>query len=254
MTHAVPATSPDGDLAISPPQHTTTATLSSTPSITAPSPADPALAAAQDNGTDATHAPVTVGSMHLSIDEISELIEVVDQADLADFRYEHEGFSIEITRTNGLGFDEDGNLNALPEPQRQQVADPAYIEQSPIQSPAVVPSHDHDQAVIESAVSDETPDHLDDTSGTSPSPDEILDSDFVVTSNRVGFFFSGAKNKPPLVNLGDVVAYNQPVCIIEQLGQQYVYLSEASGKVIKLFVEDGDAVEYGTQIMVIRPD
>lgn len=187
------------------------------------------------------------------MDEISELIDVVDQADLADFRYEHEGFSIEITRTNGLGFDEDGNLNAAPEPQRQQLADPAYIDQSSIDSPAVAPSHDHDQA-METTVSDETPDQLDDTSGTSPSTDEILDSDFVVSSNRVGFFFSGAKNKPPLVNLGDVVAYNQPVCIIEQLGQQYVYLSEASGKVTKLFVEDGDAVEYGTQIMVIRPD
>lgn len=254
MTHAVPATSPDGDLAISPPQHTATATLSSTPSITAPSPADPGLAAAQHNGTDTAHIPVTVGSMHLSMNEISELIEVVDQADLADFRYEHEGFSIEITRTNGLGFDEEGNLNALPEPQRQQVADPAYVEQAPIETSTVVQSHDHDQAAIETTVSDETADQLDDKSGTSPSSDEILDSDFVVTSNRVGFFFSGAKNKPPLVNVGDVVAYNQPVCIIEQLGQQYVYLSEASGKVVKLFVEDGDAVEYGTQIMVIRPD
>ncbi|CAN8072230.1 unnamed protein product [Agarophyton chilense] len=84
--------------------------------------------------------------------------------------------------------------------------------------------------------------------------DTVYDSDFVVFSNRVGFFFLGAKNKPPLVNVGDRVDFNQAVCIIEQLGQQYVYRSEASGTVLKMFVEDGDAVEYGQQIMVIRPD
>ena len=83
---------------------------------------------------------------------------------------------------------------------------------------------------------------------------EIRPSDFVVTSNRVGYFYSGVKNKPPLVNVGDKIEFNKPVCVIEQLGQQYVYKSEVSGMVVNVFVEDGDPVQYDQKIMVIRPE
>lgn len=200
----------------------------------------------------------------LTVDEISNLVHVVQECDLADFRYEHKNFVIEITCRGGLGFDKDGNLNSQP-------LQPTAIQSGSVfvQDEDNYSTYDNDQQdnyetnVVQTvdrngqAASNEVV-HVDQQSEESPvdlnDPDQIYESDFVVTSNRVGFFFSGAKNKPPLVNVGDSVAFNQPVCIIEQLGQQYVYLSEAAGKVVKLFVEDGDAVEFATQIMVIRPD
>lgn len=194
-----------------------------------------------------------------SLDDISELVQVVEECGFADFRICHNGVTVEITREGGRGFDADGCLKELPPPSYE----------GPVQ--ATVPDQEtsmpYSQNVPESYVSEIAESNGDTSAVTSepePSapvaaeegndPDKIYDTDFVVTSNRVGFFFSGAKNKPPLVNVNDTVAFNQPVCIIEQLGQQYVYLSEAAGKVVKILVEDGDPVEYGSQVMVIRPD
>lgn len=172
--------------------------------------------------------------------------------DLADLRVVDSGVTVEISRPGGLGFAE-GKLRDLPAPNVVAAGAPyaigpqEHVLEALGDGEEFYEEEDADDVGGEDPVSDVP---IEDPSDTSA----VYDSDFVVTSNRVGFFYSGAKNKPPLVNVGDHVAFNQPVCIIEQLGQQYVYLSEASGTVIKIFVEDGDCVEYSQQVMVIRPD
>lgn len=197
-------------------------------------------------------------SIFTSLDDISEIIQTVEESDLADFRIEHNGITLEISREGGRGFDPEGNLNPLRQPvfadaavQPPQVMDPdlpfEYADDPADGANVAVATETNEMDVAVDVVPDQpAPENMD--------PDTVYDSDFVVTSNRVGFFFCGAKNKPPLVNVGDTVSFNQPVCIIEQLGQQYVYLSEAAGKVVKVFVEDGDPVMFSTQIMIIRPD
>lgn len=179
-----------------------------------------------------------------TLTDIEEIIALVDEFDLRDFRLADKGVAVEISRAGGRGF-EDGKL-ARP----VRAAEGAVVYET--QEPGVVyedeaVTHDEGAVVDVPTVEQGKPDPTGD-------PDTVYDSDFVVMSNRVGFFYSGAKNKPPLVNVGDHVDFNQPVCIIEQLGQQYVYLSEASGTVNEIFVEDGDAVEYDQKVMVIRPD
>ncbi len=178
-----------------------------------------------------------------SLADVSQITQLADEFDLADLRIESGGVTIEITREGGRGF-VDGVLRDLPQP---------------VAAPAIAPSMDETELVddFESSVEAEeqsVPEPTESESTAPADPNEVYDSDFVVKSNRVGYFFSGARNKPPLVNVGDHVGFNQPVCIIEQLGQQYVYLSEVSGTVTKIFVEDGDAVMFDDQVMVIRPD
>lgn len=184
-----------------------------------------------------------------TVDDIREIIALVDEFELLDVRIVDHDVCVEITLEGGLGF-VDGKL-ASPAPVQISTADIAASQQ-------LVPlSEEGEDDGYEAEVMDEEDgekESLTNEPEDIKDPNTVYDSDFVVTSNRVGFFFSGAKNKPPLVNVGDHVDFNQPVCIIEQLGQQYVYLSEASGTVLRIFVEDGDAVEYGQQVMVIRPD
>lgn len=179
-----------------------------------------------------------------SLAEIGEITQLADEFDIADLRIECGGVTVEITRQGGRGF-ENGVLRQLPVPAIQ----PATTSNA---------ADDMDTVdVSESVVEEEeppAPKSIESEAPTPTDPNVVYDSDFVVKSNRVGYFFSGARNKPPLVNVGDHVAFNQPVCIIEQLGQQYVYLSEVSGTVTKIFVEDGDAVMFDDQVMVIRPD
>lgn len=232
----------------------------------------PVVSTSLDHATAPTAAPLSVDgedpltdagaadSEISSLDDISELIDLAEEFDLRDFRIAHNGVAVQITRPGGRGFDNDGNLNPVPEPHVIQGVDPAVTQPAfapqggvgnapPAASNAPVADVARDGAPATTSAA-----AVDGEAAKEVDADTVQDSDFVVTSNRVGFFFCGAKNKPPLVNVGDRVAFNQPVCIIEQLGQQYVYLSEASGTVLKVFVEDGDAVEYGTQIMAIRPD
>lgn len=206
---------------------------------------------AEGNGVGAIDA----GDSVTSFADIDEIVRLADEFDLGDIRIEQDGVSVEITRAGGQGF-VDGVLREPPAPVYAS-APPAVGMPAP---PAEVQWVDDEASVQDvAAAALEAPDEVEaEEEATAPKepqdPNEVFESDFVVTSNRVGFFFSGARNKPPLVGVGDHVAFNQPVCIIEQLGQQYVYLSEVSGTVTKIFVEDGDAVQYDQQVMVIRPD
>lgn len=190
-----------------------------------------------------------------SLADVDAIVQLADEFDLGDLKIESGGVSIEITRSGGLGFT-DGVLRDPPAPvttsQVVQSAPESSVVSESVQAEveAILASEDFeddDDPASELSISE-------DKDGAPLDLNMVYDSDFVVKSNRVGFFFSGARNKPPLVNVDDHVAFNQPVCIIEQLGQQYVYLSEVSGTVTKIFVEDGDAVQYDDQVMVIRPD
>jgi biotin carboxyl carrier protein len=186
-----------------------------------------------------------------SMADVQMVIELAKEFSLADFRLQDGGVTVEISMPGGRGF-KDGKLADLPAPTVMQSAvapapasfAPAtsYSETSEDEEYAQGGEDDDINDMSEYEIEEEVAD-----------ADGIFSTDFVVTSNRVGFFFSGGKGKPPLVNVGDRVAFNQPVCIIEQLGQQYVYLTEVSGTVVKIFAEDGDPIMYGSKVMVIRP-
>lgn len=199
-----------------------------------------------EDGADASKSSIQ------TLEDIEEIVALANEYNLCDLRLSDHGVSVEITRSGGRGF-EDGKLASIPQP--------TVISAGEGMDADLLPSMGVPEADLENNVAvadfDDDASSVEQESAPAPDlsdPDTVYDSDFVVSSNRVGFFFSGAKNKPPLVNVGDHVNFNQPVCIIEQLGQQYVYLSEASGTVLKIFVEDGDSVEFGQRVMVIRPD
>lgn len=202
----------------------------------------------------ADDSTAVIGDINTLMD-IDEIVRLADEFDLADLRFESGGVAVEITREGGRGFT-DGVLRDLP----PVAAAPAVQTEVATGESAAWEDEAEAHMLFEDEVQDVDAQDVmeaesaEKSSSGSADPNVVYDSDFVVKSNRVGFFFSGAPNKPPLVNVSDHVSFNEPVCIIEQLGQQYVYLSEVSGTVTKIFVEDGDSVQYDQQVMVIRPD
>ena len=74
-----------------------------------------------------------------------------------------------------------------------------------------------------------------------------------ITSPMVGTYYSapspGAK---PFVNVGSTVSAGQVVCIIEAMKLMNEIEAEVSGKVTKICVEDGQAVEYGQTLMYVE--
>lgn len=74
-----------------------------------------------------------------------------------------------------------------------------------------------------------------------------------VTSPMVGtFYLSPSPGSKAFVEIGTVVSTGQVVCIIEAMKLMNEIESEVSGKVTKICVEDGQAVEYGQVLMYVE--
>lgn len=218
----------------------------------------PIAVGASPNPHDAPAPIVPDQSAIRTLEDVEEILALVDEFSISDLRIADGDVVVEVSRLGGRGF-VDGVL--AKRPHGVSAATDHVVEQ--VDASLGRPAVPEPRVFEEDTLDDEIEAHRkkreqdkenEERERRKSDLDTIYESDFIVTSNRVGFFFSGAKNKPPLVMVGDHVDFNQPVCIIEQLAQQYVYLSEASGTVIKIFVEDGDAVEFAQHIMVIRPD
>lgn len=75
------------------------------------------------------------------------------------------------------------------------------------------------------------------------------DNGKIIKSPIVGTFYQSASpEKPPYVNVGDTVAKGDIVCIIEAMKFMNEVASEENGKIVEIFVEDGQFVEYGAPL------
>lgn len=74
-----------------------------------------------------------------------------------------------------------------------------------------------------------------------------------ITSPMVGtFYLSPSPESPPFVQTGDDVDSGKVVCIIEAMKLFNEIEAEVRGKVVKILVENGQPVEYGQKLMLIK--
>ncbi len=75
----------------------------------------------------------------------------------------------------------------------------------------------------------------------------------IVTSPIIGTFYAApSPEKPPFVKVGDTVNAGDVVCIIESMKLMNEINCEFSGRVAEIYVNNGDAVEYGQKLMRIE--
>lgn len=87
-----------------------------------------------------------------------------------------------------------------------------------------------------------------------PAPAEETEAGEVITSPIVGIFYaSSSPEKPPFVQVGDTVDEETVVCIIEAMKVMNEIKAEMRGKVRKVYVENGQPVEYGQPLFLIDP-
>lgn len=73
-----------------------------------------------------------------------------------------------------------------------------------------------------------------------------------ITSPIVGSFFSSARpGTEPFVQVGDIIAPGQTVGIVEAMKVMNNIESEIAGRVVEILVQNGQAVEYGTELMLV---
>jgi acetyl-CoA carboxylase biotin carboxyl carrier protein len=76
----------------------------------------------------------------------------------------------------------------------------------------------------------------------------------IVKSPIVGTFYrSGEPGAPPFVDTGQTVRKGQVLCIIEAMKLMNEINAECDGEIIKVYVENGQAVQYGERLFAIRP-
>jgi len=85
-----------------------------------------------------------------------------------------------------------------------------------------------------------------------PAPESTEDQ-FIIKSPIVGTFFAApAPNAPPFVKLGDSVQVGQVLCIVEAMKLMNEIEAEVAGEVVRIYVENGQPVEYGQSLFAIR--
>jgi acetyl-CoA carboxylase biotin carboxyl carrier protein len=87
-----------------------------------------------------------------------------------------------------------------------------------------------------------------------PSSADSTEGLYLIKSPIVGTFYgSPAPNAPAFVKLGDVVHVGQVLCIIEAMKLMNEIESEAAGEIVRIYVENGQPVEYGQSLFAINP-
>ncbi|RCJ24727.1 acetyl-CoA carboxylase, biotin carboxyl carrier protein [Nostoc minutum NIES-26] len=78
---------------------------------------------------------------------------------------------------------------------------------------------------------------------------------FDMVSPMVGTFYrASAPSEPPFVEVGDRIKAGQTVCIIEAMKLMNEIEAEASGQIVEILVQNGEPVEFGQQLVRIKPD
>lgn len=75
----------------------------------------------------------------------------------------------------------------------------------------------------------------------------------IVKSPMVGtFYIKPSPTSQAYVEIGKEVKQGDTLCIIEAMKLMNEIESEFSGKIVEIFVKDGDTVEYGTKLFRIK--
>src|SRR5690349_14496478 len=76
----------------------------------------------------------------------------------------------------------------------------------------------------------------------------------IVKSPIVGTFYRAAEpGAKPFVEVGDTVRKGQVLCIIEAMKLMNEIDSEYDGEITSIYIENGQAVQYGERLFAIKP-
>jgi acetyl-CoA carboxylase biotin carboxyl carrier protein len=88
----------------------------------------------------------------------------------------------------------------------------------------------------------------------STSAHDLPEDMHIIKSPIVGTFYEApSPGAEPFVSVGDRVAVGQVLCIIEAMKLMNEIESEVAGEIIRIYVENGQPVEYGESLFALRP-
>lgn len=160
----------------------------------------------------------------MDLDEIKQILDMMREHDLAEFELERDNIKLRL-RKNSVG----GWNGALPQmqPVPYVTAPPVAASRPPDGTAATPPiltpaNEDIDLAIMKSPI--------------------------------VGTFYRATEpGAPPFADVGQTVKKGQVLCIIEAMKLMNEINAECDGEVVKVYVENGQAVQYGERLFAIKP-
>ncbi|MBT2693406.1 acetyl-CoA carboxylase biotin carboxyl carrier protein [Bacillus sp. ISL-55] len=167
----------------------------------------------------------------LKVQEIRELIKLVDQSSIDEFSYEYEGSKIKMKKH--------GEVKSVVE--HVQPAAPAPAPQ-PV--PAVQEAPRTEPKVEAAAVQEVKQEEVQDTSNLHK-----------IVSPMVGTFYqSSSPEADAYVKAGSKVSKDSIVCIVEAMKLFNEIEAEVNGEIVEVLVKDGQLVEYGQALFLVKPE
>lgn len=152
----------------------------------------------------------------LNMDELRELANLVIENGFTDFEFENENIRVRLSK--------------MTPSQSAPAAAVAFPSSAPAADPAPVAATADEMAPIDA--------------------DAGL---FKITSPIVGTFYrSPGPDKEAFVSEGSNVSPETTVCIVEAMKLMNEIQAEVSGEIVKIYVENGDPVEYGQPLFGIK--
>lgn len=161
------------------------------------------------------------------IQEIREIIKLVDASSIDEFVYEADGSKVKLKK-NGGTVEVVAPKAAAPAPVVEQAAAPAPV--APVAAPA--------------------------KEEAAPAAPAAADADLhKITSPMVGTFYQASSpDAPAYVKVGDKVGDETIVCIVEAMKLFNEIEAEIKGEIVEILVKDGQLVEYGQPLFLVKPE
>jgi acetyl-CoA carboxylase biotin carboxyl carrier protein len=160
----------------------------------------------------------------MTLEEIKRLIEFIRAQELTEFELEQDGVKLRIK-------------SGTPPPHP-----PTFVQAMPVVA-----------APVAAAPLVASPPRTESTPGNSEAAPEEGSELAIVKSPIVGTFYRspepGAKS---FVEIGDGIKKGQVLCIIEAMKLMNEIDSEYDGELVSIYVENGQAVQYGERLFAIK--
>lgn len=167
----------------------------------------------------------------VNMNELRKLIELIRENDFTEFELEREGFRVRFRRGTEGDLTESGAGSTGQAVTGSSGATNSVSGETANASPAA-------------------PVHLGAKAQTAASEDQDL---YIIPSPIVGTFYRAASpNAESFVKIGSQVDSDTVVCIIEAMKLMNEITAETSGTVAKIYVENGQPVEYGQPLFGIK--
>ncbi|RHW38474.1 acetyl-CoA carboxylase biotin carboxyl carrier protein [Lysinibacillus yapensis] len=164
------------------------------------------------------------------IQELREIIKLVDASSIDEFVYENDGAKLKLKKNNGVVMEV-----AVPKKEAAPV-----VQQTAVAAPAAA----------------EAPKAIEVKTEEKTASVNVNDSSLhKITSPMVGTFYqSPSPDAPAYVKAGDKVSPDTIVCIVEAMKLFNEIEAEIKGEIVEVLVQDGQLVEYGQPLFVVKPE